>query len=193
MKETKLSDLNILDVGNTIQLSGAIYSGNGKVYLIPLPDENPDDLRGDVEILTMTDAEMERFLNQTDVLDVQSQSHSRKAILRKSQRQIDQILSWKVFRRDNYACRYCGKSWVPLTVDHADLWEDGGATIEDNLLSACRKCNKTRGNVPYPEWIDSQQYALSSEHVADFVKKANLALVGDMARLMSLRIKKRSR
>ena len=30
---TKLSDLNILDVGNTIQLEGAIFVGNGKMYL----------------------------------------------------------------------------------------------------------------------------------------------------------------
>ncbi len=34
----------LLSVGHEIQLYGAIYSGRGQVYLVPLPDEDPNDL-----------------------------------------------------------------------------------------------------------------------------------------------------
>lgn len=191
MTEVKLSDLEILDVGNSIQLAGAIYSGNGKTYLIPLPDEDPSDLFGigKLQVLAMTDSEMERFLNQTDVLDVKAG----KAILRKTQRQIDQTLSWKVFRRDGYACRYCGKDSVPLTVDHVDTWEDGGATIEDNLVTACRRCNKTRGNRTIVEWLSSGDYIAAARNLTVHQAAANAKLALDWPRLQTLRIKKRSR
>lgn len=121
-RELRLGDLNILDVGNRIQLYGAIYSGMDRVFLVLLPDEHVADLDNDLEILRMDAEEWERFLNQTDVLDI---AGPQKSILRKSQRQIDQIIAWKVFQRDGYACRYCGRI-VPLTVDHVILWEEGG-------------------------------------------------------------------
>ncbi len=190
MKTITLSDLNILDIGHSIQLYGAIYSGNGKVYLIPLPDEDPSDLETlEVSVLRMDADDMERFLNQTDVLDVQGL----KAILRKSQRQIDQAISWKVFASDHYTCRYCGKTGLPLTVDHIDLWENGGATIVDNLLTACRRCNKLRSNTPYAEWIVSKEYQRVSSDLMIHIKRWNLELIEKLPGLELKRIKARSR
>jgi hypothetical protein len=160
----KLNDLPLLDIGNNIQLTGAIYSGNGQHYACIFPDEhglNIHSIRG----LEMDHADWEKFLLQTDHLETEMKlldpatGKIVKAIVRKSQRQVDQNISWKVFRRDDYACRYCGRNDVPLTVDHLVLWEEGGPTTEANLVSACKKCNRTRGNTPYEEWLKSDYYS----------------------------------
>lgn len=190
MKTISLAQINLLKIGNEIQLYGAIYSGNDQIFLIPLPEEDPDDLKThEVAILTMDSADFARFLNQTDVLDVQGA----KAILRKSQRQIDQSVSWSVYRRDEYACRYCGRADVPLTVDHVDLWEDGGASVEENLITACRRCNKLRGRVPYPEWVTSNDYRKVSKNLSYDVNELNQLVALAMSYLKTLRTKPRSR
>ena len=143
----------------------------------------------EVSVLAMSNAEMERFLNQTDVLDVKCA----KAILRKSQRQIDQNVSWRVFKRDGYCCRYCGSTGLPLTVDHIDLWEDGGASVEANLVSACRRCNKIRGNTLYEVWLGSADYARVSQKLLAPIRAANNEIVATLPVLRTMRINVRSK
>ena len=183
----RLADLDILDIGTEIQISGVIFHGKGHTFLIPLPDE---DLRDPHVTLWMDSAEWERFLNQSDVLDVRGPA---KAILRKSQRQIDQNISWEVFRRDDYRCRYCGRNDVPLTVDHVILWEDGGATVADNLVSACRRCNKLRGNTEYTAWMIGPKYASVCSGLTSEVHMSNAALVDKLHDLRKITAKPRSR
>jgi hypothetical protein len=186
-----LCDLNIYDVGNGIQLYGAIYAGKGQVFLLPLPDENPDDLSTEaVKILVLTAEEMERFFHQTDVLDTQGPG---KVILRKSQRQIDQNIAWQVFRRDGYGCRYCGRVDVPLTVDHVIVWEDGGASVAQNLVSACRRCNKLRGNTDYATWLRSGAYQKVSRDLPERGRVLNADLLSQLEYLKQIETKPRSR
>jgi 5-methylcytosine-specific restriction endonuclease McrA len=156
----KLNDLNILDIGNTIYLTGAIYSDAENDYICMLPTEHS---RTTLNELYMDLEDWKKFLRQTDLMEtevLQQDKHGKlsKAILRKSTRQIDQRISWRVFRRDNFTCRYCGDDKSPMTVDHLVLWEDGGPSIEENLVCSCRKCNKTRGNMKYEEWLESPYY-----------------------------------
>lgn len=195
----KLNELDLLDVGNTIRLSGAIYRGNGKVFLAFLPDDRGDVFSGqghvlfqspkgegqrehEVHVLDMDRDDWTAFLRQSDILEIQALQEQpdgkiAKAIIRKSQRQISQHISWEVFRRDLYTCRYCGKDDLPLTVDHLVLWEDCGPSIPENLVASCRKCNKTRGNTQYPEWLKSQFYKQVSAGLTDAVRQANIDLV----------------
>ena len=182
-----VDEIDIFDIGNSVQLCGALWSGNGKVYIIPLPGE---DVNGEWVELQMDGAQWERFLNQSDVLDVRGPG---KAILRKSQRQIDQHISWRVFRRDGYCCRYCGRDDVPLTVDHVILWEQGGATVEDNLVSACRRCNKVRGNTEYASWIQSPAYFGVSINLSHEQVKENSDLAMRLDELKKITAKPRSR
>jgi len=208
----KLSDLNILEVGNTIQLAGAIYASGDTMYLVPLPHEltsaqeaiccdlNTRDgaasfqrLReaselvsnNPVKVLEMALPEWEVFIRQTDLLEVEvkdtdAEGKVAKAILRKSQRQIDQGVSWRVWKRDGYCCRYCGIDGVPMTVDHLVLWEDGGPSIEANLVTACRKCNKVRGSTPYAEWLRHPHYKKASRNLITAAIEANEALVATL-------------
>lgn len=212
MKTILLSDIDLLEVGNTIQLYGAIYAGNGVVYFIPLPDEDPEDVSRlelvvdwtrsespkvapprptpNPVLLRLDDAEMAQFLRQTDVQDIRA---PHKAILRKSQRVVDQVVSWRVFRRDGFTCRYCGRTDVPLTVDHVDLWESGGATVEENLVSACRRCNKLRGSVEYSAWLASVDYARVSVNLRPEVGRKNVDVLSELPKLEALRGSSRSR
>ncbi len=191
----KLSDLNILDIGNTINLAGALYSGNGKTYLCFFP-EDKDDLSH--EILEMSKDDWATFLRQTDLLETEvltkaSDGVLAKAILRKSQRQIEQGVSWNVFRRDGYTCVYCGRNDVPLTVDHLILWEEGGPSTEDNLLSSCRKCNKIRGNTDYKEWVTKHDYYKNvSRNLSKERAQANQDLIPKLESIPRL-LHKRSR
>jgi len=51
----------------------------------------------------------------------------------------------EVFRRDNYTCQYCGRRTRELTLDHVVPRRRGGAHTWENLVSACRVCNRRKG------------------------------------------------
>ena len=52
---------------------------------------------------------------------------------------------FSILQRDGFRCRYCGRPGnapgVVLHVDHVVPVAAGGATTEDNLLTACDECN----------------------------------------------------
>jgi len=57
------------------------------------------------------------------------------------------VLSRKnILRRDLYHCQYCGKSDVPLTIDHVIPKSKGGDDTWENLVAACVKCNNKKGD-----------------------------------------------
>lgn len=199
----KLDDIDILRVGNDIQIVGAIFADGEQVFLMPLPDSLTDEQRKTLEgittapepesdravvILDMDTDEWTRFIRQTDLLETEilqkaADGTLAKIIIRKSGRQIDQSVSWRVFKRDGYKCRYCGADDVPLTVDHLVTWESGGPSIEDNLVSADRRCNKTRGNLPYAEWLQHPYYKGVSRRLDEGTRKANEALLATLDRI----------
>lgn len=149
--------MDIKKVGHEIQLSGCVFSNDKEEesYIISLPDE---EVYGIPFLERFNVEKWKEFLWQSDVLETEVVTKQGKAIMRKSQRQIADRISWNVYRRDGYKCRYCGRGDVPLTVDHIVLWEDGGPSIEENLVSACKKCNRTRGNTKYADWLNSDRY-----------------------------------
>ena len=194
----EFTDLNILDVGNTIQLGGAIYIDGSKAYLCYFPADAPSDEEPlAVENLLMDKDEWKQFLRQTDILEAEVLAKAddgkiTKAILRKSARQIEQGVHWSVYRRDGYACRYCGKDDIPLSVDHLVLWEKGGPSTVENLVAACRKCNKTRGNTEYADWLNHPHYKRMCKNLTDHIRGLNIAVLDTLAAI-PLRIHRRSR
>lgn len=57
----------------------------------------------------------------------------------------------EVFERDGYACVYCG-SQLSLSLDHVIPQSRGGAHTLDNLVTACRRCNSSKGARTPEEW-----------------------------------------
>ena len=168
--------MDIKKVGHTIQIAGVVFTSEQEniAYIIMLPNE--EFYKNNI-IEFFTTEQWKEFLWQSDVLETEVKTTQGKAVIRKANRQIDNNISWKVYHRDNYTCRYCGRTGIPLTVDHMVLWEEGGPSIEENLLTACRRCNKTRGNTPYHKWINSNLYKKYASGIDDDLKIKNLQLI----------------
>lgn len=179
----KLHELNLLSVGNTIQLVGAVYQGEGKTLLCFFPEEK-DDLPH--EVLEMGQTDWRHFIAQTDKLETEVLQRGPdgaivKAIVRKCQRSIEQSVVWSVYRRDGFTCRYCAADDVPMTVDHLVCWEEGGPSTEENMVSSCRKCNKVRGNTSYERWLQHPHYLAVSRGLSQAVRDLNESLVASLA------------
>ena len=54
----------------------------------------------------------------------------------------------QIYLRDGYRCQYCGehKAASQLTLDHILPRAQGGASLPENLVTACEKCNGRKGN-----------------------------------------------
>jgi len=193
----QLDDLDIYKAGKTPHLVGAVFAGKGpdyedELYLCMLPGEwvrgriiefdKTEQSYGRMITLDLSLEDWKTLLRQLDLMEVEilqeaADGQLAKIILRKSARQISQQVQWSVYRRDSYRCRYCGRADVPLTVDHLVLWEDGGPSIEENLVAACKRCNKKRGNMNYRDWIHSDYYRKVAKNVNPGVLYDNGALL----------------
>lgn len=57
----------------------------------------------------------------------------------------------QIFERDGYECQYCGET-DDLTCDHILPLIRGGTNDHDNLTTACRPCNSSKGGKTLSEW-----------------------------------------
>jgi hypothetical protein len=88
---------------------------------------------------------------------------------------ISKRLRFEIFRRDNHACRYCGRSTpeVKLTIDHVTPVSLGGTNDPANLVTACADCNAGKTSMPADAAIvedvaaDALRWAKAMEIVAD--------------------------
>ncbi|MFZ3122154.1 MAG: HNH endonuclease [Thermodesulfovibrionales bacterium] len=69
-----------------------------------------------------------------------------------TKREVNDRLRFKVMRRDNFKCRYCGRSpatdpKIILHVDHIIPWSKDGETTFENLKTLCSNCNIGKGNL----------------------------------------------
>lgn len=62
----------------------------------------------------------------------------------------------KVFKRDNYTCKYCGAKGknVILEADHIKPKSKGGSDDLENLNTSCRKCNRKKSNKSLEEFLN---------------------------------------
>lgn len=183
----KFSDINLRAIGNTVQLVGGIWSGDGHAYVLCFPEFADDVGETHLHVVEGMDAEAwQALMRQSDLVETEVLAKAEdgtlvKAIVRKCQRAVDQQASWNVFRRDGFRCRYCGRADAPLTVDHLVLWEEGGPSTEPNLLSACRKCNKVRGEVQYADWLRHPYYLRVSAGISEATRQDNERVAGTLA------------
>ena len=50
-----------------------------------------------------------------------------------------------VLDRDDYICRYCGRRSQTMEIDHIIPVSQGGESTLQNLVTACRDCNRRKG------------------------------------------------
>lgn len=182
------------EVGLSLRMTGVVWSSAEEDHLVYFPGESP---LGDPKVKTTTLEEWSDIIHQSDLVLVASTNPmdpEERRMLRKSERQISQQVSWTVYRRDKYACRYCGNDATPLTVDHLVTWESGGPSTEDNLVSSCKKCNGARGNLSYGEWLNSPYYQKVSGNLTPEVRAENVRVLSRLDKIrVSPRGAKRSR
>lgn len=195
--EIKFKDFNILDIGNTMEMCGIVYAkpyGGGLLILLPNEEYFEEH---DLNQLQPTLEEWQQIIRQSDLKETElvGEDKNKKIILRKSTRQIEQSIMWEVFRRDEFRCRYCNTDDVPMTVDHIVLWEEGGPSISKNLLCSCKKCNNTRGNMQYEDWLKSDEYIGRSINLPAGRVHENLSVINNIPdiRKNHMRVHKRSR
>lgn len=201
MKKISLQDINIKDIGVDIGFAGVVFCGAGKTFTAIFPEMDMDELlENPMELMEL---DLDEWLQLTKQLDIKETKilmldpdtkQVVKSYFRKTARTIDSKIQWRVFHRDNFICRYCGRTGIPMTVDHIQLWEAMGPTIDINLLTSCRKCNKTRGNIKYKDWLNSEKYKKLSENLPEEIKKKNLDKLNDLPKIRQMSVvHKRSR
>ncbi len=178
-----LRDINMTEIGRSIQLVGAVYGDSSdEAFVVLVPGADPVKVAS-LKNVTLTLDEWQEFLRQTDLVEVEALVRDpdtgkvAKAIVRKSSRQVAKTTSWVVFRRDGFRCRYCGTEDVPMTVDHLVTWESGGPSIEENLVTSCSRCNNARGETPFEDWLVSGYYKRVSAKLGYAEKFANQGLI----------------
>jgi hypothetical protein len=142
------------DLGNRLQLSGFLLAGEGASVLVLSP--NMGDFESYDDILRPSVAEWWDIIRATDdpcVFELDS-TGGIKAVHRKMRYTISGAVQQKIWARDDFICQYCFRKMgeVQLTVDHFEPIELGGADDPTNYLSACRKCNKSKGSMPSDQW-----------------------------------------
>lgn len=72
-----------------------------------------------------------------------------------------------VFKRDGFECQYCGATppAVILHVDHITPVAEGGDNSEENLVTACERCNLGKGATPLTKIPES--LAKKSERIKE--------------------------
>ena len=63
-----------------------------------------------------------------------------------------------LYLRDGLACCYCGatiEDGVRLTLDHLTPHSEGGSNQAENLVTACQRCNSSRGTRPVEEFANA--------------------------------------
>ncbi len=63
------------------------------------------------------------------------------------------VLRQAIFDRDGRACRYCGATDRPLSIDHVVPLIRGGGYEPENLVVACQNCNSRKGSKLIEEWV----------------------------------------
>lgn len=58
-----------------------------------------------------------------------------------------------VLERDKNTCRYCGKKCQNMECDHVIPVSKGGGSSVENLVAACRKCNRSKRDKDLQVWL----------------------------------------
>lgn len=59
----------------------------------------------------------------------------------------------RIFLRDDYTCSYCGSRGERLECDHIHPVSLGGTHEDENLTTACFKCNRSKRAMPLDDWM----------------------------------------
>lgn len=160
------------DVGNFIQIAGVIWQGGGQEIHMYLPGA---ELMGSAEAMAPNVEEWSQIIQHSDDPSIfeLDENGAVKAIHRKCRFQISGAVQQKVWALDGCECKYCLRKIgeVQLTIDHFHPLETGGKNDQSNYLTACRKCNKRKGNQDPRIWCEEAQPACDYDWYVDYLAR----------------------
>jgi len=145
------------DLGNRLTIAGLVLEGEGVPVTILTPGAavTEENVRRGL-VLQPTLEEWSDIIRASDdpsvfILD---ETNGIKAIHRKTRYIISGDVQQRVWRAYGFKCFYCDREMgdVQLTIDHFYPLEQSGANDETNYVSACRSCNKQKGNMSPQDW-----------------------------------------
>lgn len=94
----------------------------------------------------------EKYINNDEIQELNRLKAKKSTSSHETKRSINLRLRYKVLKRDDFKCVYCGdspanKSGVELEIDHIIPWSKGGETVLSNLQTLCKKCNIGKSNL----------------------------------------------
>ena len=100
-------------------------------------------------------AALEAFVDWADTEEIDAPPENQNLATskkRKTQRQPNLRLYFRVLNRDRFICCACGASpatirGTRLQVDHIVPWSKGGETVQENLQTLCEKCNQGKSDI----------------------------------------------
>lgn len=88
-------------------------------------------------------------------------------------------LRWQVLDRDGHKCVYCGRGaheGVTLEIDHQIPRARGGADHIDNLVAACRDCNRGKSDLPLIRFPSKSVHLSPDQYVQRAIKENGLSM-----------------
>jgi hypothetical protein len=162
------------DIGSALRIEGLVVGGPGTQIVLMLPGESPEKLRAEkltdgIGILTLSAEEWSEFLRRSD--DPQVLVGPAKAFHRKIRYAISGAVQQAVWAADDFHCVYCGTRMGKqlLAIDHFVPLELGGKNDSSNYLTACKPCNKDKGN-DAPQ-VFCQRRGIEYESVLRYLEK----------------------
>lgn len=159
----------LADIGHILQISGVMFSGNGKNVLLMIPGDDIQDV-GEFSKAEPTLDEWSAIVRASD--NPEYYDELKKVWLRKASRVISGHVQQRIFWRDGFKCVYCNRIMgkeVQLTVDHWIPLDLGGANNNKNYFAACRRCNKKKGNMHPQRWCAIE--GLDYQALCEFLEK----------------------
>lgn len=148
------------DIGSELTIGGVVLHGLGQTYVLLLPDVDIPKgyeeatfggISNEIRFASPNLNEWGEIIRQSDnpQVFVGEAGLLAKTLHRKSQYQISGEVQQRIWMLDGFACVYCGARMGDrlMTIDHFIPLEEGGVNDESNYVTACRKCNKRKGNM----------------------------------------------
>ena len=162
------------ELGNSLQIAGIILCGNDLDCLLYLPDEKSNYETRKIYPDRDEWQAILKYMDDPQFFELDSEGNV-KAVHRKCMRKVAGGLQWEIYYRDGFKCMYCkkpgGKNGLILTIDHFMPVEMGGTDMPDNLLTACRKCNKVKSDNDPKIWCNSMNSYLDYQEYIDYLNK----------------------
>jgi len=166
-------DLGLQHFGFTMKLSGVMFQGMGKTVVLVLPSSELPHAA--VEVVELDAEQAAALVKQTDQPEVLAGHDGQdKVWVRKLQYEVSGHTQQQVWWADHFTCQYCGRGLpeVQLTIDHFHPLDLGGVNDSSNYLTACKKCNKNKGNTPALKWCADNH--LDYNLLVDYLRQRKL-------------------